>query len=239
MAESTALAALTAELLGDVGLLHDRIKGLPPELDAYVQQAKEELEIAVREIELQTGANIAAANKLENRIAAIKNESAEHFKTLCRAEVEAAKVEVRAVSKTVLAETVNRVANEANDRIAMAINSQLAANIAKLKEADGKLSRAVASFGWKWATVAGSAAASGILAVLLAAWLSVWWQRSQVEELQAQHLALSDEVAKLEAKTWGIQYQSYRGQKYLVIPGGIEEGQGLTCGHNPCYKLKE
>ena len=59
-------------------------------------------------------------------------------------------------------------------------------------EAEGKLSGAVASFGWKWATVAGGAAAGGIAAVLLAGWISVWWERHQVEQLAEQRAALHE-----------------------------------------------
>lgn len=58
--------------------------------------------------------------------------------------------------------------------------------------AEGKLNGAVAAFGWKWAMVAGGAAAGGILTVLLVAWISVGWQRHQVETLSA-------EVAELQA----------------------------------------
>lgn len=58
--------------------------------------------------------------------------------------------------------------------------------------AEGKLNGAVAAFGWKWAMVAGGAAAGGILTVLLVAWISVGWQRHQVE-------TLSEEVAQLKA----------------------------------------
>ena len=58
--------------------------------------------------------------------------------------------------------------------------------------AEDRLNGAVASFGWKWATLAGGAAAGAILAVLLVAWISVGWQRHQVE-------TLSEEVAQLKA----------------------------------------
>ena len=66
-------------------------------------------------------------------------------------------------------------------------------------EVEGKLSGAVTSFGWKWATVAGGAAAGGIVAMLLAGWLSVWWERHQVEQLAEQRQALTAEVAQLQA----------------------------------------
>ena len=71
-------------------------------------------------------------------------------------------------------------------------------------KAEGKLSGAVASFGWKWAILAGGAAAGGIVAVLLAGWISVWWARHQVEQLAKQRVALQSEVAQLQtqAEEW-------------------------------------
>lgn len=70
--------------------------------------------------------------------------------------------------------------------------------------AEGKLSGAVAAFGWRWAMLAGGAVAGGIVAVLLAAWLAVWWQRSQLEQLAEQKIALLGEVARLQgqAEDW-------------------------------------
>ena len=67
-------------------------------------------------------------------------------------------------------------------------------------KAEGKLSGAVASFGWKWAVVAGGAAAGGIAAVLFAGWMSVWWARHRVEQLGEQRAALVGEVAQLQAQ---------------------------------------
>jgi outer membrane murein-binding lipoprotein Lpp len=67
-------------------------------------------------------------------------------------------------------------------------------------EAEGKLWGAVAAFGWRWAALAGSTAAGGVAAVLLAGWLSVWWQRHEVERLAAQRQALAAEVAQWQAQ---------------------------------------
>lgn len=73
-----------------------------------------------------------------------------------------------------------------------------------LGEAEGKLSGAMAAFGWRWAMLAGGAVAGGISAVLLATWLVVWWQRSQLEQLTEQKTALLGEVARLQgqAEDW-------------------------------------
>jgi hypothetical protein len=67
-------------------------------------------------------------------------------------------------------------------------------------EAEGRLSGDVASFGWKWATVAGGAASGGIVAVLFAGRMSVWWERHQVEQLAEQRAALLGEIAQLQAQ---------------------------------------
>lgn len=67
-------------------------------------------------------------------------------------------------------------------------------------EVEDKLSGAVAAFGWRWALLAGGAAAGGIAALLLAAWVTVWWQRGQVEGLAERKAALTEEVAQLQGQ---------------------------------------
>lgn len=57
MAEGTVLEALTAELLGDVGVLHDQVKALRDVLPNVANQF-------MAKIEVQTGNNLAAAAKL-------------------------------------------------------------------------------------------------------------------------------------------------------------------------------
>jgi len=57
MAESTALEALTAELLGDVGVLHDQVKALRNVLPDVTAEVNSKLE-------MQTGTMLAAADKL-------------------------------------------------------------------------------------------------------------------------------------------------------------------------------
>ena len=107
--------------------------------------------------------------------------------------------------------SVRRSLAGASDAVAKSLSDacrpvavQLAGVVQAAGEAEGKLSRAVSAFGWRWAVIAGSAAAGGIAAVLLAAWLTVWWQRDQVEQLAAQKAALIGEVARLRAnaKDW-------------------------------------
>ena len=89
---------------------------------------------------------------------------------------------------------------EALGEAAKPIIGSLSGVVRAAGEAEGKLSSAVASFGWKSATLAGGAAAGGIVAVLFAGWMSGWWERHQVEQLAEQRAALLSEVAQLRAQ---------------------------------------
>ncbi|MEP6606863.1 MAG: hypothetical protein ABJA60_12215 [Nitrosospira sp.] len=125
--------------------------------------------------------------------------------------------------RTTVAETTREAAREAitqsvdqslasvSDIAAKALQDALDPITARLSgaahaagQAEGKLTHAVASFGWKWAILAGGATAGGIVAVLLAALLTAGWERHQVEELKEERAALLDEVAQLQvqAEDW-------------------------------------
>ena len=93
---------------------------------------------------------------------------------------------------------------EALDKACEPIVKSLTGMARSASEAEGKLSRAVASFGWKSTTLAAGAATGGVAAVLLAGWMAVWWERHQVEELAEQRAALVSEVTQLQeqAEDW-------------------------------------
>lgn len=77
MGESTALEALTAELLGDVGKLHDDIKAMP-----------ERLAVASRILEEKTGAFVKAAEFYREEIDRWIHAQAEHAAKNCVANVQ-------------------------------------------------------------------------------------------------------------------------------------------------------
>lgn len=90
-------------------------------------------------------------------------------------------------------------------------------------EVEGKLSGAVAGFGWRWALLAGGAAAGGVAAVLLAAWVTVWWQRSQIKEVSARKAELMEEVVQLQANVTALEKKGGR----IVM---------TTCGGRLCIE---
>ena len=95
--------------------------------------------------------------------------------------------------------------------------------------AESRLNGAVAAFGWKWAMVAGGAAAGAILTVLLVAWISVGWQRHQVETLSEEVAQLKDTAADL-AKRGGRATINVCGDKkrLCVRVDNPKDGQGET-----------
>ncbi|MFI3187223.1 MAG: hypothetical protein QX198_14705 [Methylococcaceae bacterium] len=192
-------------------------------LTAFLARATEEIHVATNEIELQTGANIAAAKALDTRIDKIKNDSSAFLRNCRKTEVETATVEIRKVAALALTETLTLIANKANTHISNTLGEKLTANIKSLNEAEEKLSGAVSSFDWKWRVFAGSAAAGTIFAVLLVAWLSVWWQRSQIESLSEQRQALTTEIAEMQVTVAKLES---RGGKIIMD----------TCGKRPCIK---
>jgi len=103
------------------------------------------------------------------------------------------------------------------------IVGQLSGVVKAASEAEGKLARAVAAFGWRWAMLAAGAAAGAIVAVLLVAWLAVWWERYQVEQFAKQKTTLQGDVAQLQANVSALEK---RGGRFVIA----------TCGGRLCIE---
>jgi hypothetical protein len=113
---------------------------------------------------------------------------------------------------------------------------QIADVVKSADEAEDRLSRSMSTFGWKWAALAGGAAAGCVAAVLLAAWLTAWWQRGQVEKLDEQRAELENTVAELEANVATMANKGGRikvnictdsaGAERLCIPVARNQGKG-------------
>ena len=141
MAESTALEALTAELLGDVGLLHDQIKAMPGLLDNTIQQAIEELQTAASQIERQTNINVDTARQIEERLVEIRQETQALINSSIQAEVEQAKISISEAGQTIFAATLERISTEASGYMAATIDQHMAGHI----EAVNRLNDAIAA----------------------------------------------------------------------------------------------
>jgi len=108
--------------------------------------------------------------------------------------------------------------------------------------AEGQLKEAVKWFGWRWAGIAAATACGAILAVTLAAWGAVWWQRSQLDNLKAERDQITAEVAaaqstvaELEKRTGGVRYEETKKGRFIVPRKGYD---AWTCDDIPCIRLK-
>ena len=81
-----------------------------------------------------------------------------------------------------------------------------------------QLNAASASFGWRWATIAGGIAAGAIVAVSAVAWGAVWWQRDALEGIQAERAAAAADLAKLQASVAELEKRG--GRIEMSICGG-------------------
>ena len=110
--------------------------------------------------------------------------------------------------------------------------------------AEGQLKAAVKWFGWRWAGIAGATACGAILAVTLAAWGAVWWQRSQLANLTVERDQVSGELAAaqntlaaLNKRTGGVRYMETEKGRFILVPRGYDVG--WTCNENvSCIRLK-
>jgi len=133
---------------------------------------------------------LQAAGALTDTAAQVRKAAADTVPTLQKAAGAAVKVSLSGAAD---------VAASALSTAAQPMVEQLEGAAEAVDKAKGKLQDAVASFGWKWAALAGGVAFSVLAVLLVAAWLLVEWQRSEVAELSQQRDALAVEVAQLQA----------------------------------------
>jgi hypothetical protein len=108
---------------------------------------------------------------------------------------------------------------------------QLSSVADKAQQAEQQLNKAAASFGWKWAALAGAALALTLATFMLVAWMSIWLQRFQVTELAAQKNQLQGEVAQLQAQVdvlakRGARIKLARCGGRLCIEASSDQGKG-------------
>lgn len=168
----------------------------------------QQLAILLTMVEEQTAANEALQAELKAQIAALAR--ATHAANQA---IDAVKMAANDVQPAVTSGTENAIKagvgtslKDVGDETKTALENALKPIIGGLagaahsaNDVEAKLNRVTASFGWKWALLAGGIAAGTLLSVWLIAWGSVWYQRSQVETLIAERDALQVEVATLKA----------------------------------------
>ena len=140
-------------------------------------------------------------------------------------------------------ENASQIASTAVAESCKPLLAGMAGVASQAAEAEGRLKGAVQWFGWRWAGVAGSIALGAILALGLAAWGMVWWQRSQLADLQAAREKITHEVAAaqstlavLEKRTGGVRYAEGSDGRFILVRKGFETRNCV--GNVPCIQLK-
>lgn len=115
MAEQTVLDALIAELLGDVGKLHDAVKDLRGALPALTEETRVHLESAARSASAEaTRLETAAKNTLQQVSDAAKRAAAQSFAETRQQE----EAELRKAIASAVAEEVHRIAEAVSTQLA-------------------------------------------------------------------------------------------------------------------------
>lgn len=192
MAESTALEALTAELLGDVGVLHDQVKALREVLPAaaddftsrvelqtgHLLRASQQLvndmkgmvpgvtEEVVGRIEAQTSALITAAQQMSGVMAELALQVDEYVETAHTKAAEGSKAEIRQTAIKAADEAMRAaVGREIGDAV-KSITDAAASLVGQADKAKGDIGKEARQASWgAWKLVAVVAVASLLAAI--------------------------------------------------------------------------
>lgn len=168
MAESTALEALTAELLGDVGVLHDQVKALRDVLPNVAAEVNSKLEV-------QTGTMLAAADKLRGVMGDMAKQVDSYADTATKKAVETGKLDIRQAAALAASESVRgAVGDEVRTVVAQVTQAakQLADEAERTRASISAASRQVA-WGWgKGLSAMFGASVAGALVMFLVLQLS-------------------------------------------------------------------
>lgn len=212
----------------------------------------QKLAILLTMAEEQTAANAALQADLKEQIAALArathaaNQAVEAVKLAANDVQPAVKNGAAQAVKAGVGASLKDVSDETKTALENALKpiiGGLAGAARSANDVETKLDRVTASFGWRWALLAGGIAAGTILAVALIVWAMLAYQRHQLEELRAQQLALQQQISQeqitveaLAKKTHDIRYIEASDGNFINVPRGFE---AMTCvGNVPCIRLK-
>ena len=161
MGESTALEALTAELLGDVGVLHDEVKALREALPGTAADVTAKLEV-------QTGHMLAAAENLRGVLVDMSRQVDAYATEATNKAAEAAKIDIRqAAAQAAGASVKTEVGKEVREVVGFI--TEAAANlVAQTDQASASIRSASRQVSWSTGKLAGVMGASSFLACLVA-----------------------------------------------------------------------
>ena len=121
---------------------------------------------------------------------------------------------------------VSQTASMALETALVPILRKLSDLVTKADEAEEKLTRATASFGWKWAATASMLTVGAVVIALGLLWAIVDYQRGEVESLMAEKAQLKADVAILEKKGGRIKLNQCGPSGRLCVEITTNQGDG-------------
>lgn len=109
---------------------------------------------------------------------------------------------VQAAVVASMARSMGDVAKEAQAAVKSSVDpvlESLSGVVEAANQAEAKLNRATANFGWRWLMLAVACAAGASIVLLASVYMTVWWERSELEGLQAEKAAMEENIARLDA----------------------------------------
>jgi len=172
MAESTALEALTAELLGDVGLLHDDVKALRELLPGVADGVSEKLLATSDKIGeglmVQGGNYLAAAGKLAEVLKSMSEEIDRTAAEAAKAAAESAKLDVRQAAIEAAGGAIRDTVGAEVREVVGFINEAAANLVQETERTRTEISKAARLVSWRFGRVLGAVVFGGILGGLVA-----------------------------------------------------------------------
>jgi predicted PurR-regulated permease PerM len=160
MAESTALEALTAELLGDVGLLYDQVKSLRESLPNIAQEITETLKNRESTIS-------SSSDKLLSVFSGLEKQTQEFLESATRNALETAKLDFQQ-SITIVATDVVR--NAVGKEIGQMVNNVTEVSnklVDHAKHTEENIRASSRQVIWTWANTISAMLVSGIVSAIL------------------------------------------------------------------------
>jgi len=171
MVASTALEALTAELLGDVGKLHDDVKSLHELLPTITKTASNDLQIITGKVgealQIQAGHYLGAAEKLAGVLQAMSQEIDRNAGQAAAIASEAAKLDIRQAAAAAATEVVGRTVGDEVAKIVNQVNNAANNLVTQTSAAKHEILGAARSVSWGVGRILGMVVAGGLISGLV------------------------------------------------------------------------
>lgn len=175
-----------------------------------------------------------------------QDEDRQQIEALTRSELDALAANLKKQSAAALSGTLDAIESDLNQRLAgikkqiEAQTKPLSASLASVK-AEAETLQALTFRGWLKPL---ALSLSLLLGIFAGSWALMQWLSysitSQLEtraELAQQIKVQEQTLAKIEARTWGVEFNQDSNGRFLILPPGVEPSTGWKVGNRQAVRL--